>query len=131
LTKNTAQQLVADIDSGIPDADLMAKYRLQPEVFYRYKAAVKDSLAQKNTASERSKLSLDAHQILDDLRAHMDDQSLMMKHNLTQRQLQGVFRQLIHEGLIAPLEIANRLKVTKSQVTEAFVEMGKDIGRKD
>lgn len=125
MVRKSAQQLVEDIDSGVADTDLRKKYGLPPEVFYKYKAAVKDSLAKKKTASERAKLSINAREFLDDFRAHMDDQSLMVKYNLTQRQLQSVFRQLIHEGLVTPLEVAARLKVTTSQVTEAFVEMGK------
>ena len=59
----------------------------------------------------------------------MDDQALMIKYGLSFRQLQRLFRKIIIGGFIAPLELAERLCVTKSQVSEAFVEMKK--GPKD
>ena len=56
---------------------------------------------------------------------------LMVKYNLLPRHLQSAFRQIINAGLITPLELSNRLKITKSQVREAFVEMGKAIKELD
>ncbi|MGB6068398.1 MAG: hypothetical protein WBG50_26610 [Desulfomonilaceae bacterium] len=131
VDKTTAQQLVEDIEAGFGDADLMKGYGLTPVVFYKYKAAVRDSEAREKATSQTPKLRINARRFLHDVKAYMDDQALMEKYGVTQRQLQSLFRQLIEAGLMSPLELANRLKVTQSQVTEAFVEMGKAIEELD
>jgi hypothetical protein len=105
----------------------MTKCGLSRPTFYKYKAAVKDFLARREATSQKPKLRINARQFLQDVKAHIDVPTLMEKYRVTLRQLQCLFRQLIQAGLTSPLEIANRLKVTKSQVTEAFVEMGRAI----
>lgn len=130
VTKRT-EEFIKDVEAGVRDESLMTKYGLSGATFYRYKAAAKDYLAKERAASEKSKLKINAQRFLYDVKAHMDDQALMEKYHITQRQLQSLFRQLIETGLMSPLELANRLKVTQSQVTEAFVEMGKAIKELD
>ena len=39
--------------------------------------------------------------------------------------------QIIKSGLMGPLELGNRLAMTTSQVSEAFVEMGKAVRELD
>jgi hypothetical protein len=77
----------------------------------------------------RPRIVVSAHDVVKDIRSGMDDQALMIKYGLSFRQLQRLFRKIIIGGFIAPLELAERLCVTKSQVSEAFVEMKK--GPKD
>jgi len=128
---STREEFIKDVEAGIRDEELMIKYGLPRDTFYRYKAIVRDYLAREKTTSERPKRRIDARPFLEDVKAYMDDQALMEKYGLTQRQLQKLFRQLIEAGLMSPLELANRLKVTQSQVAEAFVEMGKAIDELD
>jgi hypothetical protein len=61
----------------------------------------------------------------------MDDEALMTKYDLVPRQLQSIFRQLISAGLMTPMELSTRLSITKSQVREAFLEMGKAVSDLD
>jgi hypothetical protein len=72
-----------------------------------------------------------AKEFLTDIRSGMDDEALMIRYGLQPRQLQSAFRQVINAGLATPLELSRRLSITKSQVREAFVEMGKAIGELD
>jgi hypothetical protein len=69
--------------------------------------------------------------VLADIKSGMDDEQLMIKYDLLPRQLQSVFRQIINAGLSTPMEMSQRLSITKSQVREAFVEMGKAIRELD
>jgi DNA-binding MarR family transcriptional regulator len=71
------------------------------------------------------KIQISVKQVLQDIRSGMDDEELMKKYNLSNRQVQRLFRKMIAEGLVSPLEMANRLCVTKSQVTEAIDQMKK------
>ena len=66
-----------------------------------------------------------AHDVVQDIKSGMDDEALMIKYRLSFRQLQRLFRKIIIGGFIGPMELAQRLCVTKSQVAEAFVELKK------
>jgi len=77
----------------------------------------------------RRRIIVSAHDVVQDLRAGMDDEALMVKYRLSFRQLQRLFRKIIVGGFIQPMELAERLCVTKSQVSEAFVEMKKESRR--
>lgn len=65
-------------------------------------------------------IRISANEVLTDIRSGMDDQSLMVKYNLSYRQLQVLFRKMIKAGYATPLELAKRLCVTESQVTEVL-----------
>jgi hypothetical protein len=131
LDANTSDQFITDVKAGVPDEELMDKYGLQGDAFYRHKAAALDFLAKQKSAPEKAKVTISGRKFLSDVKAHLDDEALMEKYHVNQRQLQSLFRQLIEADLISPLELANRLRVTTSQVTEAFVEMGKAIKELD
>jgi uncharacterized protein (DUF433 family) len=68
----------------------------------------------------KPKLKISANEVLTDLRGGMDDDALMAKYNLNFRQLQRLFRKMIQGGFVSPIELAQRLCVTKSQVTDAI-----------
>jgi uncharacterized protein (DUF433 family) len=68
----------------------------------------------------KPKLKISANEVLTDIRSGMDDDALMKKYKLNFRQLQRLFRKMIQGGFISPIELAQRLCVTKSQVTDAI-----------
>ncbi len=70
-------------------------------------------------------LKISVKQVLQDIRNGVDDEELMKKYNLSNRQIQRLFRKMIAEGFMSPMQLANRLCVTKSQVTEAIDQMKK------
>jgi hypothetical protein len=125
------REFVKDVLAGMSDAVLQKKYRVSEHDFYTYKATVLDFIAKKHSQESKRRIQINAGQFLADLRSGLDDEALMIKYGLLPRQLQSVFRKMIKAGLITALEISNRLKITKSQVTEAFVEMGKAIKELD
>ena len=125
------REFVKDILAGMSDAGLQEKYRVSENDFYAYKATVLDFIAKKQAQESKRRIEINAKQFLADLRSGFDDEALMIKYGLLPRQLQSAFRKMIKAGLITALEISNRLKITKSQVTEAFVEMGKAIKELD
>jgi hypothetical protein len=124
-------EFVQDVRDGLSDTALQSKYRLPSNRFYLYKATVLDYIAKQDAQKSKNKIEIHAKQLLVDIRSGMDDEALMVKYNLIPRHLQSAFRQLINAGLITPLELSNRLTITKSQVREAFVEMGKAIKELD
>jgi hypothetical protein len=76
-------------------------------------------------------VQINARNVLEDLRNGIDDEGLMVKYNLSYRQLQRLFRKLILAEYISPMELAERLCVTKSQVMEAFVDMQRAMDELD
>ncbi len=86
-----------------------------------------DIIAKERTQESKKQIEIKAKHFLVDIRSGMDDEALMIKHNLLPRHLQSAFRKIIEAGLMTPLELSNRLQITKSQVREAFIEMGKAV----
>ena len=126
----TAEDFIKDVASGMTDEDLQKKYRVSGRKFTLYKATALDIIA-KNRRNNPSKRKLKAKEFLKDVKGGMGDNELMGKYLLTRRALQSALRQLIELRLATPLELSNRLSITKSQVREAFVEMGKAIKELD
>lgn len=133
LIKNsvTAKEFVEDVKKGIHDSVLQKKYGLSGDRFFLFKAAALDLVAKEPGRTDKRPRKINARQILSDIKSGMDDDSLMVKYELNQRELQKVFRKLIQSGLATALELSSRLSITKSQVREAFVEMGKAIRELD
>ena len=128
--ENQTLQFLRDIEAGVNDETLRQKYNLSGKKFYLYKAAAMDHLA-KRKAEGSARRRINAKQLLADLDSGIDDEGLMIKYNMTQRQLQKVFRQIISAGLATPMELSRRLSITKSQVSEAFAEIGTAIKELD
>ncbi len=126
-----SSEFVRDVAAGLADAALQRKYDLRSNEFYLYKATALDIIAKKRAQKSKNRIKINAKQFLVDIWSGMEDEALMMKYNLLPRHLQSAFRKIIDAGLITPLELANRLRITKSQVREAFVEMGKAIKELD
>jgi len=82
-------------------------------------------------AMPKDTLQISANAVLTDLRNGLSDEAFMAKYNLTYRQLQRLFRKMIQAGFVTPIELAQRLCVTESQVTEAFEEMKKAVRELD
>lgn len=129
--QSRAQQFVNDVKAGMGDSALQQKYELSKDKFLFYKAAALDYISLQRKSGPGPKRKLNAHQVLADIKAGMDDDSLMAKYELNARQLQSVFRQMIRAGLATAMELSSRLSITKSQVQEAFVEMGKAVRELD
>jgi hypothetical protein len=107
--------------------------RLFPWVFHliRKKAILKLMRPPGGVDMRRQRIVVSAHDVVQDIRSGMDDEALMIKYRLSFRQLQRLFRKIIIGGFMPPLELAQRLCVTKSQVTEAFVDMKKAVKELD
>jgi len=80
---------------------------------------------------KKPKLMISAKDVLDDLRSGLDDEGFMRKYGLSYRQLQNLFRKMIKAGLVTPMELAERLCVTQSQVTEALKQVNKALEELD
>ncbi|MDQ7784373.1 MAG: hypothetical protein RDU20_15915 [Desulfomonilaceae bacterium] len=131
LGKDKVREFLDDIKAGMSDIALQEKYALSGNEFRVAKASALDFIRAIRDKSAKPARRISARSFLNDVTSGVDDQTLMSKYDLTQRELQSLFRQLIDAGLVTPLELANRLEITKSQVAEAFAEMGKAIDELD
>jgi len=129
--RTKAEAFLADLRAGLSDAALQEKYGLSRGKFYFYKAAALDIIAKETGNCGRLKRKISGKNFVKDIRSGMDGESLMSKYDLTPREVQSCFRQIIKSGLMGPLELGNRLAMTTSQVREAFVEMGKAVRELD
>jgi hypothetical protein len=130
-SQKRARQFVLDIRAGVTDPDLLRKYGLNPKKFYLYKASALDIIAKENKKDFRQKRRINPHHVIADIRCGFDDETLMTKYSLSSREFQSVLRQIIEAKLASALELSGRLSITKSQVMDAFVEMGKAIRELD
>ena len=122
---------MADVRARISDEALQKKYGFPSKKFYLYKASALDIIAKEDAQKPRRSIRINAKEFLADIRSGMDDEALMIKYGVLPRQLQSAFRQIINGGLATPMELSKRLSITKSQVREAFVEVGKAIAELD
>lgn len=129
--RQRAREFVADVKAGMLDEDLRVKYDVPMEKFFLYKASALDVLAKERGREFRAKRKINAQELLADVRSGVSDEELMTKYSLTARELQSVFRQIIEAGLATVMELSDHLSITKSQVREAFTEMGKAIRELD
>lgn len=106
------------------DAFLAERYQLAPRSLTLYKMAAKDYLRRKKRKDEQESLKIKALEVCADIQEGVDDSTLMLKYQLTPRQLQRLYRKIIAAGYFTPMDLAKRLSVTKSQILEAFVEAG-------
>ncbi len=118
-----ALAFIEDVRSGMSDEALMRKYNLAGRRFIIHKASAKDFIALQNRASQPTKRKISGREFINDVKSGMLDETLMEKYELKPRQLQQVFRQIIEAGLMTPMDLAKRLSITKSQVSEAFTEV--------
>jgi hypothetical protein len=118
-----ARQFVRDVKAGVSDVDLMKKYNISAKglVFLKKKAI--ELIREVNPDGRKPSIKIGVSEILRDLKAGMDDDSMMEKYKVSARQLQRVFRKLIDAGYVNAMELSKRLCITKSQVTEALAEV--------
>jgi hypothetical protein len=132
LANTKARQFVADVRAKISDETLQEKYGFSRKKFYFYKASALDIIAKEDAQRKHKRsIKVSAKEFLIDIRSGMDEEALMIRYGLEPRQLQSAFRQIINAGLATPMELSKRLSITKSQVREAFVEVGKAIKELD
>lgn len=78
-----------------------------------------------------AKRKINAKELVEDVRAGMDDGAMMRKYNLSPEQLEMVFEKLVEADFITMQELYERSKVTDSQITAAFVEAQRAIDELD
>lgn len=120
LTREQMLQFARDVREGLSDEDLKQKYDMSDRTLILHKMAVMGQLRPAKPRGKRRTRKIDADGLVADIRGGMDEASLMQKYNLTSRELQKVFRKIISAGLMTAQELADRLKITKSQLTEVF-----------
>jgi hypothetical protein len=131
LTKKEANEFIQDLEAGVSDEVMKIKYDLDDHKFLITKAVAIDHLDGIKRRAARAKAKADPEKIYKDIKMGMDDSSLMIKYNLSARELQDALREIIRTGLATTLELSKRLSITKSQVSEAFIHSAKIGGEFD
>ncbi len=120
LDKDQIRRFVKDVKAGLPDSVLKTKYALRGRMLALHKMVAQEFL--KKSAASRPKKQIVAEEVVRDIKAGMDDEFLKEKYLLTNRQLQRLYRKIIAGRYMSVTELADRLSVTESQITEAFAQ---------
>ncbi len=73
-------------------------------------------------ADSVKKLTIDAEELVADIRSGLDDSALMDKYQIPVQKLGKVLLKLVRAHYLTPQELYERAKLTDSQITKAFVE---------
>lgn len=120
LTKEELLQFAHDLRDGLPDERLKEKYGMSDKTLVACKMAVVGRRKQPQSDAARPTRKVNALELVSDIRSGMDEASMKIKYNLTSRELQRLFRKIISGGFMSAQELADRLKITESQLTEVF-----------
>ncbi len=131
LEGKRAEEFVLDVRSGESDVFLMRKYGLSARGLLILKKQVEEIFKKRDKDVEKPPVRVNAKALLQDVRDGKDDDFLMDKYNINNRQLQECFRKIIDLGLTSALELSQRLCITKSQVSEAIQEADSAISELD
>ncbi|MBM4328264.1 MAG: hypothetical protein FJ118_14010 [Deltaproteobacteria bacterium] len=124
LRGSEAAQFVRDVKAGMDDEALGRKYDLQGKSFQSHKIAALNLLGQrKGGKSGKPSVKIKSREVVKDIRAGLDNDELKEKYQLSSRQLQSLFRKIIDAKLMSPLELASRLSVTPSQVSDVISDI--------
>lgn len=128
LSGKQALMFLKDVKNGIDDTTLRERYGFTPTELAFNKLSAEDILNRIGSRMAAAKKRIPVMEAVEDIRSGMDDQSMMAKYNLSPRELQDLFRQIISAGAMTPLELANRLSVTRSQVFESLARLEAAMG---
>jgi hypothetical protein len=128
LTANAWRQFIRDVREGVSDDELKKKHNLDGRTLMIKKMAARDLIMRQRSAKSRSTVKVNAAEVIKDIEAGASDEALMARYNLTNRQLQKVYRKLISSQMMTARQLAGRLSVTESQIFEAFVEAAQATG---
>jgi hypothetical protein len=120
LTKEELLQFAQDLRNGLSDEGLKEKYGLSDRTLVVHRMAVEGRRKQPKADDARPTRKVSALELVSDVRSGMDESAMMQKYSLTSRELQKLFRKIISAGLMSAQELADRLKITESQLTEVF-----------
>jgi hypothetical protein len=66
-----------------------------------------------------------------DIRACMDDPTLMFKYGLSEKELQRVFQKLVDADFITNVELWERSQLSETGITKAFLDAQRAIDELD
>ncbi len=72
-----------------------------------------------------------AKKVARDIQRGLNDNDLMMKYQLTPRQLERVLRKLFEADMISDMQLYERIQLSDTQITKAFIETNKAIRELD
>ena len=128
LSGAEAVRFIMDVRTGLSDAQLKEKYNMSGKTLFINKTAAKEIIEQYRARKAQPKIKINAREVVTDIKTGMDDDGIMIKYDLSPRQLQRLFRKIIGAGYLSASELAARLSVTKSQVAEAFIQLRQELG---
>lgn len=114
-----AKEVVQDINAGVSNAELMAKYRLSHKGLQNLfdelcKAGVLNWAQRPETAPAR--ISVNAGEIVDDIRAGLTDGHLRSKYGLSQVGLLKVMAMLVEAGALTDEDLTESRRLTQDAV---------------
>ena len=145
-------EAVKDIQSGMDDAELMAKYQLkaiglqslfkklvsigqmtQEELDGRTPGFTTTAVVsdKPHRSRPRAPVELKAKDVVNDIRSGMTDQELMEKYRLSSAGLEDLFSQLLASGVVRQFEIDERMPMLDATVDLKEMLSGLDLSEED
>ncbi len=145
-------EAVKDIQSGMDDAELMAKYQLkaiglqslfkklvsigqmtQEELDGRMPGITAATVASgmPQGSRPRAPVEIRAKDVVNDIRSGMTDQDLMEKYRVTSAGLEDLFDQLLKSGVVKQFEIDERMPMLDATVDLKEMLSGLDLSGED
>ncbi len=129
--KIPTKRFVEDFRSGLSDALLGSKYGLTINQLHSVYsklmhagALTEDEVRQRHRnigkTPPKRKRQIDAREFVEDVQLGMDDQNLMLKYDLSDRQLESLFKQLVASRVFSEAELYNRSLLADTQTSEAI-----------
>lgn len=125
--KLDAQQVLDDIQAGMDDHGLMQKYNLSAKGLNSlFQKLIDAGTLEPPDHSQKTRPPINAKDAVADIRAGLDDHTLMRKYRVTAKGLQDLFRRLTDAGLIEDVELDRRMSLFDStvDVTQIIEQMG-------
>jgi hypothetical protein len=66
-----------------------------------------------------------------DIRAGMDDPTLMRKYGLSEKELENVFQKLVEVDFITNVELWERARLSETGITKAYLEAQRAVDELD
>lgn len=125
-----AREIVIDIRSGMDNQALMDKYDLSPAGLQNlFKSLDRAGLLQRISVDKNhapTKVVVNIHQILEDIRLGLAKVQLMQKYRLSPRGLRWISKTLANMGSISLKEVHDKLHIT---VSELFADKARQTKR--
>lgn len=117
-TSERVHAFIEDVNAGVSDSVLQQRYGVSGKRLLHYKGAAWRIIAGLEATQAKPVRRIDARPFLADIQSGIGENALMVKYNVSQRQLQKLYGKAISVGLVTPGELSQWLAVHSPRVSQ-------------